>query len=392
MTKDGAGLFDFDSHFYETRDCFTRHIDPEHRDRAVRAVTDEDGTERLLVGDRPFDYVRPRFDAAVPPGAMKQVLRDGAKTSYDDALSAAEMRTEFQRRIERVGMLDRQGVDTAVVFPTLATTVEHAMRDDVVTTYANLRAFNRWVDEEWGFHRDGRIHAPALMSLLDVDRAVEEFEWALERGARVLHLRATPVRGRSIADPVFDPFWARVEEAGAVVAFHITDTGYNEMFSTAWGERANPPAHEQSAFQWVCFHGDRAIMDTMAALVMHNLFGRFPGLRVASVEFGSMWVPYLLERMDRMKGMGRYGDWIGGRVRGRPSDIFREHVYVVPYFEDDVPALVEAIGPERVLFGSDFPHPEGFENPADFGAALEGLDRDSTEMIMRDNARALLGS
>jgi len=74
-----------------------------------------------------------------------------------------------------------------------------------------------------------------------------------------------------------------------VVAFHIGESGYNELFSTAWGERANPPSHEQSAFQWASFYGDRPIMDTVAALTLHNLFGRFPNVRIASIENGSLW-------------------------------------------------------------------------------------------------------
>lgn len=388
--QEPSGLVDFDSHYYETPDCFTRHIDPAHRERAVGLVRAADGREQLYVGDEPFTYVRPRFEEALPPGAMKRVLRDRSKRSYDDAMSAEAMRGEYQSRADRVRALEEQGVGTAVLFPTLATTVEHAMRGDVEQTYANLAAFNRWLDEEWGFAREP-IHAPPLMSLLDVDRAVEELEWVLDRGARIVHLRATPVRGRSIADPVFDPFWARVNEARAVVAFHITETGYNELFSAAWGERPNPPAHEQSAFQWTCFHGDRAIMDTTAALVLHNLFGRFPNVRVVSAEFGSAWVPYLLERMDRTKGMGRYGEWQGGRVEGRPSDIFREHVHVVPYAEDDLDALARAIGPQRILLGSDYPHPEGLEQPRQFIEELRGLAPESVAMITSLNGRRLLG-
>ena len=91
------------------------------------------------------------------------------------------------------------------------------------------------------------------------------------------------------------------------------------MMAPFWGEEPNPSSHQQSAFQWTCFYGDRPIMDTIAALVLHNLFGRFPNIRCLSVENGSLWVPYLLKVMDKMNGMGRNGPWLGGRVTERPE-------------------------------------------------------------------------
>ena len=177
----------------------------------------------------------------------------------------------------------------------------------------------------------------------------------------------------------------------SLVAFHISESGYNELFSVHWGEAANPSSHRQSAFQWTNFYGDRPIIDTMAALVFHNLFGRFPNVKVMSLENGSLWVPYLMKVMDKMKGMGRNGPWPGGRIEGRPSEILRRHVWVSPYHEEDLVDLAETIGPERVLFGSDYPHAEGLAEPHTFADALKGLTPAEIRMIMRDNALEVLG-
>jgi len=148
---------------------------------------------------------------------------------------------------------------------------------------------------------------------------------------------------------------------------------------------------EMSAWQWTCSYGDRPIMDTMAALVLHNLFGRFPGVRAVSIENGSLWVDYLLKAMDKYRGMGRHGNWIGGPVAERPSVIFKRHVSVSPYHEENIVALADLLGPEAVLFGSDFPHPEGMAEPIEFAARLEGLDATAVRSIMRDNTGRLLG-
>ena len=105
-----------------------------------------------------------------------------------------------------------------------------------------------------------------------------------------------------------------------------------------------------------------------------------------SVENGSIWVDYLLKVMDKMKGMGRGGPWLGGYVKGRPSEIFKQHVWVAPYHEEDIGALMDRIGPSQVLFGSDFPHAEGLANPVDFAEAIAGRPAAEIRRVMRENA------
>jgi predicted TIM-barrel fold metal-dependent hydrolase len=383
-------LFDADNHYYEPRDAFTRHMESKHLDRAVR-VEHDGSSDRIFVGSRPFTFLTPLYDRVAPPGALRELLRNMSSGSISDNVRDQAVQPEYQNRQARLAVMDEQGVESCVMLPSLGVCVEHFMVDDVEQTYANLRAFNRWLEEDWGYGADGRIFGVPLLSLLDLDEAVRELERVRDLGAKIVHLRPGPVRGRSPADPFFDPFWARVEEAGITVAFHISESGYNQAFSVAWGEEPNPSSHQQSAFQWTFFYGDRPIMETMGALVLHNLFGRFPGIKVMSVENGSLWVPYVLKAMDKMKGMGRNGPWLGGRVDGRPSEIFREHVYVSPYHEEDIVALAGLIGSDRVLLGSDYPHPEGLKNPADFADGLTSLSDREVRGIMRDNGRRLIG-
>lgn len=384
-------LFDADNHYYEPRDAFTRHIEGKWTDKAVRVV-EENGRDRILVGGRPFTFLSPYFRTVAPPGSLREMLRKlSAAGSISENARDHPIQPEYVSRDARLAVMDEQGVEGCLMLPSLGVCVEHFMTDDVGQTYANLRAFNRWLEEDWGYGTDGRTFGVPLLSLLDVDEAVAELERVRDRGARVVHLRPGPVAGRSPADPHFDPFWARVQEAGIAVAFHISESGYNEKFSTAWGEEANPTSHQQSAFQWTFFYGDRPIMETIGALVLHNLFGRFPDVQVLSVENGSLWVPYLLKAMDKMKGMGRNGPWLGGRVEGRPSDIFKQHVTVSPYHEEDIAGLVSLIGAECVVFGSDYPHPEGLKNPADFADGLISLPDADVRRVMRDNGRDLVG-
>ena len=86
----------------------------------------------------------------------------------------------------------------------------------------------------------------------------------------------------------------------------------------AWGLDPNPPSWHMSAWQWQNTYGERPIEDTLSALIFDNLFGRFPDLMVLAAEFGASWVPHFVQHMDKSRGMGRNGPWIGGPL---PPDL-----------------------------------------------------------------------
>ncbi len=382
---------DADNHYYETRDAFTRHIEPAYAARTLRVETAAGGGDAIVVDGRPYVFSEPKFDKTNPPGSLLANLRDPERKAYQSSFDAGSMLPAYQDRDRRIELMDQQGIDAAILLPSLAVCVERPIRADPALTDAVLRAFNRWLEDDWGYAYRDRIYAVPLISLLDVGAACRELTRVLDLGARLVHLNTGPVAGRSPADPHFDPFWSIVNEARIPVVFHIGDAGYNELFGAAWGENPTPRVREMSAFQWAFLHGDMPLMQTLGSLVYYNLFGRFPDVRVVSIENGSDWVPYLLKHLDKKKGMGRQGPWPGGYFRGRPSEVLKQHLYLTPYPEDDVVSLVELMGTEHVLFGSDYPHPEGLAEPNAFVDLLDGLDSRAVRRIMADNTLELLG-
>ncbi|MEE3328237.1 MAG: amidohydrolase family protein [Myxococcota bacterium] len=383
-------LFDSDQHYYEPRDCFTRFMARKDMAKAIQVKPDSNGQEKIWVGDKPFTFLDWNFDRYAKPGALREMLKLMKTPDYQNQV-VEEVQPEYLNRSARIRKMDDQGLDSCLLFPTLAVCVEHFMRDDPEQMYLNFHAFNEWLDTEWGFGREGRLFGVPLLSLLDLDRAVQELEWLLSRGARVISMRAGPAFGRSPADPYFDPIWSRLNEARVPVAYHVGEAGYNEMMSPFWGEDPNPSSHRQSAFQWTNLYGDRPIMDTVSALVFNNLFGRFPDLQIMSIENGSGWVNYILKAMDKMGGMGYTGPWIGGRIKEKPSAILKRHLSVSPFHEENVEELCQRLGPDRVLFGSDYPHPEGLAEPTSFQHEIENLPRAEQELVMSSNGRRLLG-
>jgi predicted TIM-barrel fold metal-dependent hydrolase len=183
-----------------------------------------------------------------------------------------------------------------------------------------------------------------------------------------------------------------MNEAGAVAAYHAFGgpTLYDEAFKLLWGRQPVTDRRYHANLS-AALISDRGILDTVIALVLGNLFGRFPRVRVASIEMGCNWVPYALHVLDHAGGLlERRIDAFGTRVEDKPSDVMRAHVYVSPFPEEDIVGLTELLGTERVLFGSDWPHPEGNVQPADYASCLNKLDSDDVRRIMRDNALSLL--
>ncbi len=395
--------FDADNHYYEPRDVFTRHIEARYRDVALRPVCDEFGVEYLLLGDRHHD--RPRlswklFDKAPLPGSLRENLRMIAANEIESSKVGVgvggvvfarleDTHGEYIDRDLRMEMLDAQGLAGALMFPSLGVLWEHSVADSPEITWANMRAFNRWLEEDWGFAYRNRIFGVPMMSLLDLESALRELDWALSRGARAVHLRAGPQGRRSPGDPYFDPFWARVQEAGIFVAFHASRSDYEGRIAPWWSD--TEPEHDDSAFKHFQSFGDRPIMDSLAGLILHNVFGRFPDLKIAVLEFGAAWVPYVLRALNHAAAFGLPGLWVGGHLEARPSEIFKRNIWVAPFPEENALETVAAIGIDKVLFGSDFPHSEGLATPTEYAKQLSSLPAGDVAKIMGGNIMGLLG-
>jgi predicted TIM-barrel fold metal-dependent hydrolase len=145
-----------------------------------------------------------------------------------------------------------------------------------------------------------------------------------------------------------------------------------------------------SAWQWLNSYGDLPVMAALSQLIYDNLFGRYPNIKVASVENGAGWLPYFMSRIDKMRGMGRNGPWVGGQLKERPTAIARRHLVVTPYPEDDVHAIVEAVGHEMIAMGSDYPHAEGMAEPNEFRLLVDRMPEDVQRWILRENGFSLV--
>lgn len=390
-------LVDCDQHYYEPDDCFTRNLEKKYQDHAVEVRRDQaDGLGRIYRAGKRFRHLSgPLGERTQRPGALREYFKsDGnERVSESEDIRATDFPEFVDDRAARLRILDAHDVEAAVMLPTLGVVVESeccATRETPPDAwYALMRSFNRWVEQDWSYGSDGRIYGAPLVSLYDPDLAVVELERLIAAGAKVAVLRAGPAYGRSPADPIFDPFWARVQEAGLVIAFHTGDFGYQDFFASEWGYgKVHKPFGNASAFERLTCGSERAISDTLAALIFGDLFGRFPQLRCMIIELGSVWLPPLLQKMDHA---WRRGAKDRSHIAEAPSAIYKRHFWISPYYEDPFDEIIECVGADRVLLGSDWPHPEGLPEPLDMLEEIGIVSAGDLRMVMRDNTASLLG-
>src|SRR5271165_3011464 len=289
-------LFDADNHLYETQDSLTRFLPKAYRN--VIQYVQVNGRTKIAIRGHISDYIpNPTFDVVARPGAQEEYFRIG----NPEGKSRREIFGEPMRSIPafrepgpRLELMDEQGLDRTLMFPTLASLVEERLRDDPELIHVVVHALNEWIYETWKFDYEGRIFTTPVISLPIVDKAIEELEWVVERGARVVLIRPAPVPGfrgsRSFGLPEFDPFWKAVVDADILVSMHSSDSGYTR-YQSDWTGPSEMLPFRLDSFRYMT-GGHRPVQDTMAAFVCHGVFGRFPELRVASIEAGGEWIPH----------------------------------------------------------------------------------------------------
>jgi len=399
MDRLGFRPFDADHHYYEAEDAFTRHIDPRMAKRCMQWA-EVDGKRRLLVGGRINKFIpNPTFDPIAAPGVLEDYFRGrnteglDLKTMFGELEPISE-HPEYRDRDARVRQLDEQGLEGALLFPTLGVGMQEALRKDVPALHAAFEAFNRWLDEDWGYDRgDGRLYAAPMLALADPERAEAEVARVLDAGARVVCTIPGPIPdGRdgyvSPGHPDLDRVWARLAEAGVPLVLHAGLSGVNH-YGRFWRAGSDDggdgfAGFRHAAFPMVAF-ADRSISDTLATMVCHGVLERHPDLKVASIENGAMWLPDLVRNLRDTYGKMPFA------FGQHPVEQLRRQVWIAPYYEDDMALLKEVHGIERLLFGSDFPHTEGLPDPLAFTKDIPTFDEAETRAIMHDNVHELLG-
>jgi predicted TIM-barrel fold metal-dependent hydrolase len=387
--------FDSDNHLYETRDALTKFLPDEYK--GIVRYVDIDGRTKLAIQDRISDYIpNPTFNrVAVPGGAGMDITkggegfnRPGAGAGFGKMVAMPSLDAFFDPE-PRLELMKEMGIDRTLLWPTLASAIEERMANDPDAVCAVIHALNEWMHEHWTYVYSDAIYSTPIISLAaGNDVAIAELEFIAERGARIFLIRVAPVptwKGRkSFALPEFDPFWERVVDLGLVVGMHSGDAGYNR-YTNEWeglGDKemvitAKSKSRQSSpAFLALSSEKDN-LVDAMASIIGHGLATRFPTLKFMPVEFASSWIRPFYEKLQRTY------DRAPMLFDENPVDVFNRNVWVHAFHEPEPKGLIDlGIPVDHIMFGSDFPHPEGMGDPLAYSAVVADLPLDQQALIM----------
>jgi predicted TIM-barrel fold metal-dependent hydrolase len=381
-------VFDADNHMYENTDAFTQFL-PKEYDGLVKYVQ-VNGRTKIAVRNVISDYIpNPTFEVVGRPGASEELFKHGnpeGKTRREIIGKPIRSPEAFFSPEPRLKLMDELGLDRALMWPTLASLLEERLDDDPVATHVVIHALNQWMHEHWTFDYEGRIFPSPVITLPIVSEAIKELEWVVERGAKIILIRPAPVPGyegrRSFALPEFDPFWEKVVEADITVGMHASDDGliryYNQWEGNHRGELL-PFTSKPSAFMNIMHTQGRGIFDTVSSLIGHGLLTRFPTLRILPVENGSAWVRPFVE------AIGNSYAHEPALYDEDPLMVLKRNIWIHPFHEEDPKGLIDIVGVDRVVFGSDYPHIEGMSEPLSYVDDLAGLSHGDMAKVMGGN-------
>ena len=320
------------------------------------------GRQRLLVGGKINRFIpNPTWDPVSKPGALDEYFRGRNPKGADTPELFGELdrladHPEYQNRDARLAVMDQQGVQGAIFLPTLGVGMEQALLRRRPGPGRRLPGLQPMAGGGLGLRlpgadlrrpvhdagRRGRTRSPSCSGPSTTTPASSSWwaarSWPTAWGAR------RPIR-------VYDRFWSLANESGVTVCYHGGDSAYSQYLAD-WGESSEMEAFRQNPFRGLI--SANALQDNFANLLAHGHFARYPNLRVASIETGSAWVFHLFEKLGKSFGQTPHA------YPEDPRETFKRHVWVSPFYEDELDRSARPAGRR--------PHPHGVGLPPRRGA------------------------
>jgi predicted TIM-barrel fold metal-dependent hydrolase len=376
-------ILDVDQHLSEDRNAWRDHIDPAFRDDALTIEEDELGWPWLTWRGRGLyavEHQEPHHPEVIGAERLRREAGERAPMSYDEVVPVA-----YRDPAARIAELDRFGVDASVLFPNYGLVWEHIVGVDLPALNANLRAYNRWMIETLSPYPD-RLFGVAHLSLRDIDWAVAEIAVLGQAGVRLAMVAPAPVEGKPLSHPDLDPVWTAFCDHGVSPVFHVGN--FARPLDPAWHHDDPEPVDSLLGSVFLSLAPAVAI----ANMTVHGTFERFPELRLGVVELTAGWLPTFLLHLDGASDFytARHGRPLR-KLELRPSDYVLRQVRVSALAYEGPAPLVEQVGEDTFMFGSDWPHAEGIAEPrAGFERAIKSLSDSARTKIMGANAAWLL--
>ncbi|MBE9044819.1 amidohydrolase [Pleurocapsales cyanobacterium LEGE 10410] len=281
-----------------------------------------------------------------------------------------------------VKVMKQTGVDMAFLYPTYGLFIWAIDSMPAPLAGAFTRAYNNWLRDYCSYDPQV-LRGVGAINLHSPEEMVPQLHQIADNGWRAVYLRPNPVKGRLLSDSEYEPFWTECERLGIAVGLHEAS---HSRLPSAGVERFNTTFALQT-----CSHPIEQMM-ALLALIEGGVLERHPNLRVGFLESGCGWLPYWLWRLDR-----EYEDlrWeVEEQVKIKPSEYFRRQCFIsIEPDESYLTEIIDYIGSDNLIFGSDYPHPDHRPSIiADAVSLEERLPKTTVKKILWDNPARFYGS
>jgi predicted TIM-barrel fold metal-dependent hydrolase len=340
-------VIDADGHICEPPDLWEHYIEPKYREGCPKLITLEGGEEILRIeGDYAISLSRGKQKVSF--GGVGAFGSRGGKVS--PKIPYTEGRKGGFDPHARIPDMDAEGIDAAFLYPSLGLFLGATKDPDF--SNAVCRAYNRWLADYCKPYPE-RLVGAAMLPMQSVAGAVQEMRFAAnELGFHAGFVRPNPYNGRVLHDPEYDPLWAEAQELGFSIGIHGGSESGQPTLAMDRFTRGGAVRH-------VVAHTFEMIA-AATSLIMCGVCDRYPKVKFAFLESGGGWMAGWLDRMDR------HFDDVGmndTRLSMRPSELFHRQCFIsFEPVEGSLKYLADYIGSDNILWATDYPHLDGFED------------------------------
>jgi predicted TIM-barrel fold metal-dependent hydrolase len=372
---------DADSHIMETQDWVAKYTDPEIRQKLPAMSLLKSGTKSFeVINDAVLKQQQRSARGEAPFDVVKGLKGWNAPGAFDAS--------------ERKAALDDLGFERQLVFSTFSAT-QYLHHDDLDVRYGGIRAHNRAMAAFCA--SDPRLIAAGQVSLADPRRCVAEMREAVRLGCGAFWVPGMPVGDKSPGHPDFDPVWQEFCTLNVPFLLHVGPNSPTKIGAYENNGQPRPKDITGAEGGENLRVRDFLLLSVgpqqfLSALVFDGVFARFPLLRGGVIELGAGWVPEYLRTLDLSQRIFKRTDPSVEALPLGASDYIRRAMKFTPFPGEDVGRLIRDAGAELFMFSSDYPHPEGTDDPIGrFERTFQGISEEAKSQFYCENFRAMIG-
>ena len=362
MLKDYK-IIDADAHVFEPQELWVNYLEPPFRNFALSPA--------------PYLTIKGKSICHKLSEEMRQYAAEQTGNNHPSGGFPNGFDPESQVR----AML-QMGVDISFLYPTIGLWVMGIDTMKPGLAGAFTRAYNNWLRDFCSYNRQ-LLRGVGAINLHAPEEMVSELLRVADFGWKTIFLRSNPVKGRLLSDPAYEPFWTQCEELEIAVGIH--ESGAHGRLPTTGADRFNTRFAVHA-----CSHPMEQMM-AMLALIEGGVLERHPKLKVGFLEAGCGLLPYWLWRLDEEYEQLHWE--VKDHVKMKPSEYFRRQCFVSiepsePYLKE----IIQYIGSDNLIFGSDYPHMDHKPDIVEEMVALEEqLGQKIVRKILWDNPARFYG-